>query len=143
MFQSETTIMRETEDREQAAHGACRSIVRVAALLRKEADKVFTAYGLSAPQYGILRQLDECGRMPQSELGKRLWVSLGNVTGLVDKLVAAGYVRRVGLRGDRRVTLAELTDKGREALKVLHPAHREWLLRMTAGLDVTELHNSL
>jgi len=106
---------------------------------RRELERVFAGSGLSGPQFGILCQLDADGSMPLSELGNRLWVSWANVTGLVDKLAAAGYVRRIRLRRDRRVVLAELTEKGRDAISELRPLHRDCLMRFTAGLDVTEM----
>jgi len=124
---------------EEAAFGACRSIIRSAVLLRKELHKVFSAAGLSGPQFGILNELDKHGRMPLSELGKRLWVSCGDVTGLVDKLVAAGHVRRIRLRKDRRVILADLTDQGRDLIGKLRPVHYQCLLRLTAQFQEPEL----
>jgi MarR family transcriptional regulator, 2-MHQ and catechol-resistance regulon repressor len=129
------------DPREQAVLGVCRDIIRTASALRKELDRVFSDAGLSGPQFGILSQLETLGSMPLGELGKRLWVSCGNVTGLVDKLVAAGYVRRVRLRKDRRVVRAELTDKGTELIRELIPRHRECVLRFTAGLADSELQN--
>jgi MarR family transcriptional regulator, 2-MHQ and catechol-resistance regulon repressor len=123
--------------REKIAEETCRSIVRAASLLRKDLDKV--SAGITGPQFGILVQLVSYGKMPLGELGKRLWVTCGNVTGLVDKLVAAGYVRRTRLRTDRRVILAEITERGRNIVSELRPVHREHFLRFTSALSEDEL----
>jgi MarR family 2-MHQ and catechol resistance regulon transcriptional repressor len=125
--------------RHDTAIDTCRSIVRAASLLRKDLDKVFAGAGLSGPQFGILVQLDSLGKMPLGDLGKRLWVSCGNVTGLVDKLVASGYVMRTRDRSDRRVVFAELTEKGRTVLRELRPVHLDHILRFTSALDGAEL----
>lgn len=117
----------------------CCNIARAAAALRKDIDIVLGPAGLSGPQFGILLHLETAGSMPLNELGKRLWVTCGNVTGLVDKLVAAGYVRRTRLRNDRRVILAELTDIGREVVANLRPIHRKRLAHFTSGLSELEL----
>lgn len=127
------------DPRDKAIAGACRSILQTSALLRKELDKVLTVAGLTGPQFGILIQLDSYGSMPLHELGERLWVSCGNVTGLVDKLDASGYVRRIRLDSDRRVILAELTEKGREMMRELRPLHSNCLANFASGLSVDEL----
>jgi DNA-binding MarR family transcriptional regulator len=125
--------------RDEAAVAVYRSIVRAAVLLRRESDRILSPAGLTGPQFAVLSQLDAGGRMPLGELGKRLWVSCGNVTGLVDKLSSAGLVRRTRLRADRRVVLAELTEKGRKLIAELRPIYREQAARMAAGLDESEL----
>jgi DNA-binding MarR family transcriptional regulator len=126
------------DSREESAIGVCRSIIRSAAALRRELDKALSPFGLSGPQFGILYQLETRGSMPLGELGKHLWVSCGNVTGLVDKLVEAGYVERIRPGNDRRVALAELTDKGRDTMRILRPSHRECVLRLTSKLDASD-----
>ena len=127
------------DTRETAAFEACRGVIRASLLLRRELDKVFSAAGLTGPQFGLLHAMETHGPVPLSELGKRMRVSGGDVTGLVDKLVAAGYVRRARQRKDRRVVVAELTEDGREVLRELRPLHSECLGRLTIGLDEDEL----
>jgi DNA-binding MarR family transcriptional regulator len=127
------------DTREHYALGVCRNIIRTSALLRRDLDKILSAVGISGPQFGILSQLEKYGSMPLSELGKRLWVTGGNVTGLVDRLVSAGYVRRIRSDSDRRVILAELTDEGRELTLELRPRHQEYLVRFTSALSESEL----
>jgi len=126
--------------REEVVAGTCQNIIKAAGMLRKDLDSVLSAAGISGPQFGILSQLEAYGSMPLSELGKRLWVSCGNVTGLIDRLVAAGYVRRIRLNTDRRVILAEITDRGKTIMRELHPVHIERLARFTSALDEDELN---
>jgi DNA-binding MarR family transcriptional regulator len=49
-----------------------------------------------------------------SDLGEELGVTPRNVTKLVDELEAEGLVRRLPHPSDRRATLIELTERGRE-----------------------------
>ena len=129
-----------THNSESLSVIVCRDIVRAAAALRKYADADLGPAGLSGPQFGILRQLELAGAMPLSELGRRLWVTCGNVTGLVDRLVAAGHVRRTRDDVDRRVVLAELTDQGREIVGRLTPVVLDRLTQFTSALTETQLH---
>ena len=50
--------------------------------------------------------------MTMTELSRFLMVSNGNVTGIVDRLVAEGLVVRLAHEGDRRATFVRLTPKG-------------------------------
>ena len=127
------------DQREEAAFRACRNLIKAAVVVRRELDNVFASAGISGPQFGILMLLDTHGSMALGELGKRLWVSCGDVTGLVGKLVAAGYVRRARQPNDRRVIIADLTDEGRRLICELRPLHAECLARITVGMDEPDL----
>ncbi len=59
-----------------------------------------------------------------SQVGAGLGVTARNVTSLVDRLEAGRFVRRVPHPSDRRVTLLELTDRGRTLNRRLFATHR-------------------
>jgi DNA-binding MarR family transcriptional regulator len=54
--------------------------------------------------------------LPLSVVGQRLQVHPTSVTNTVDRLEAQGFVRRVPHPTDRRTTLAEIADAGREVV---------------------------
>ena len=56
------------------------------------------------------------GRMTPRDLGRRLMISSGTLTSMLDRLQDGGYVVRVPNPTDRRSLLIELTDKGRTSL---------------------------
>ena len=62
-----------------------------------------------------------------SELSRRLMVTNGNLTGLVERLVAEGLVSRAALASDRRTQIVRLTPAGRRALHTMTPAHERWI----------------
>jgi MarR family transcriptional regulator, organic hydroperoxide resistance regulator len=70
--------------------------------------------GLSVPQFDLLSTLSEREGITQSELAERLYVTKGNVSGLVDRLVEAGMVERRAIANDRRSYALHLTDRGRD-----------------------------
>ncbi len=70
--------------------------------------------GLSVPQFDLLSTLSEREGITQSELAERLYVTKGNVSGLVDRLVEAGMVERRAIANDRRSYALHLTDLGRD-----------------------------
>jgi MarR family transcriptional regulator, organic hydroperoxide resistance regulator len=70
--------------------------------------------GLSIPQFDVLSTLTEQEGLSQSDLAQRLYVTKGNVSGLIDRLVEAGYVERRSAPGDRRSNALFLTAEGRQ-----------------------------
>jgi len=71
--------------------------------------------GLSIPQFDVLSTLTEQQGLSQSDLAARLYVTKGNVSGLIDRLVEAGLVERRSAPGDRRSNAVFLTPEGRKA----------------------------
>lgn len=72
------------------------------------------AIGLSIPQFDLVSTLTEREGLTQQELAQRLYVTKGNVSGLVDRLVQAGLVERRPIPDDRRSHALHLTEKGRD-----------------------------
>ena len=69
---------------------------------------------LSPVQGIVLRRLDPSRPTPMSELAEALDCDASNVTGLVDRLEARGFVERRAAPGDRRVRTLVLTPTGTE-----------------------------
>ena len=61
--------------------------------------------------------------LPSAELSRRLLVTAGNITGLVDRMERIGWVRRVRDAEDRRSTRVQLTEAGRKKAAMLMPRH--------------------
>jgi DNA-binding MarR family transcriptional regulator len=72
------------------------------------------AIGLSIPQFDVLSTLTQEEGVTQQALAERLYVTKGNVSGLIDRLVEAGLVERHPLPGDRRSHALHLTARGHD-----------------------------
>ena len=113
---------RQWEDRawdEPAAMAAATSIVRAQQLVLAAVDGALRPLGLTFARYEalVLLAFTRSGSLPLGKMGERLMVHPTSVTGIVDRLEADGLVRRVLHRDDRRITLCEITDAGRELLR--------------------------
>jgi MarR family transcriptional regulator, organic hydroperoxide resistance regulator len=93
--------------------------------------------GLSIPQFDVLSTLTEQEGLSQSDLAERLYVTKGNVSGLIDRLVDAGYVERRNAPGDRRSNALFLTRAGRniaeEGIRLQKSFVSETLGQLPAG----------
>ncbi len=70
--------------------------------------------GIGATDLDALEHLEADGPLTQSQLGDRLSLTSGAITMLVDRLEAAGWVRRTPHPSDRRYTLVELSAQAQE-----------------------------
>jgi DNA-binding MarR family transcriptional regulator len=93
-------------------------------------------FGTTLPQFDLMAQLDrERDGLRLGELSRRMMVTNGNVTGLVDRLESEGLILRESADGDRRVTIARLTPRGQETFAAMARAHEGWLRDMFADVD--------
>ena len=69
--------------------------------------------GLSVPQCDVLTTLTEREGISQQDLAARLYVTKGNISGLIDRLEAAKLIERRSIEGDRRSHAIFLTPQGR------------------------------
>lgn len=69
---------------------------------------------LSLPQCDVLATLSQQEGLNQQELAERLHVTKGNISGLIDRMAAAGLVERRATEGDKRAYSLYLTNEGRK-----------------------------
>jgi len=104
-------------------------------LAREEGAK----HGISPTQLNVIKLLDEIGDLSLSELGRRIAAQNSTVTGIVDRMVAAGLVAREQSATDRRVWRIKLTAEGGKVAKRVEVAPWELLQRAVAALPPAEL----
>ncbi|MRH88924.1 MarR family transcriptional regulator [Nocardia sp. SYP-A9097] len=95
---------------------AVTSLVRAQQIVMARVDEALKPSGLTFSRYELLMLLSfsKTGALPMAVASARLQVHPTSVTNTVDRLEAAGLVKRVPHPSDRRATLIEITDAGRE-----------------------------
>lgn len=98
------------------------TLLRTSDFLRDRTEKSLKQWGISPEQFNILRILRGTPQgLPTLEVGARM-VSRGcNISRLVNKLVAKGYVKRERVKNDRRIIVLMITEKGMSVLKGAAP----------------------
>jgi DNA-binding MarR family transcriptional regulator len=94
--------------------------------------------GMTYPRMRLIHQIAEDGPQIMSELRDRLGVSARNVTVLVDGLERDGFVLRVPHPADRRATVIELTEQGRDIHRAVYAAHADRARALFATLKPTD-----
>lgn len=95
---------------------AVTSIMRVQQILQSAVDSALRPHGLTFARYEalVLLTFSRKGSLPMRVMGERLQLHPTSVTNIVDRLEGDGLVKRTPHPTDRRTTLAEITEAGRE-----------------------------
>ena len=98
------------------------------------------SYDFTLPRFDILAQLDKApDGLVLGEVSQRLMVSAGNITAIVDRLVADGLITRSPAAHDRRMQVVRMTRGGRAAFGAMAEAHGGWIGDMFADLDAGDI----
>ncbi|MFL5386468.1 MAG: MarR family winged helix-turn-helix transcriptional regulator [Longimicrobiaceae bacterium] len=133
---------------EQEAH---LSIERTAAILGHAVAEVLKPYGITRTQYNALRILRGAGEtgLCRNEVRERLVAQVPDASRLLDRMEAAGLIRRERDTADRRFVTTRITAEGlrvvgeldgpidalhRRRLGVLDASELETLIRLLARL---------
>jgi DNA-binding MarR family transcriptional regulator len=115
-------------------------IVRLAEKFKRVHSAVFRKFGLSFPQYNVLRVLEasQGGKNKIGDVGKIMIVPVANLTGIAKRLEKEGFIKKKSDPTDDRVTILEITLKGRKSLKSIEKEKDEWLEAMLKNLSENE-----
>jgi len=92
-------------------------------------------FGITLPRFDLMSQLERHPEgLKMNELSRRMMVTGGNVTGIVDQLGKEGLVERVVEPADRRAFRVRLTRAGDKAFAEMARAHEEWVVELLARL---------
>lgn len=116
-------------------------VVEAEAGLRTGFERQLDELGLSMQWFEVLIRLTRTPghRLRMSDLAAQTTLSASGLTRAVDRLEAAGLVRREACPSDRRGAFAALTDAGEARLLEALPIHVAQLEEAFAGFDPDEL----
>jgi DNA-binding MarR family transcriptional regulator len=116
------------------------AVLSTADAFLRESQRLFRPLGLSGAQFNVLNLLaDAEDGVSQRELGDRLLVDRSNVTGLLDRMEKAGWVRRADHPADRRIYLVTLTPAGRALWAKANAVYLDVVAQVTVGLSAKRM----
>ena len=113
-------------------------LARAYGAVSKQAELDIARHGLTGMEFGILEVLHHKGPLLLGEIQRKVLVTSGGITYLVDKLEAKGLVERQECPEDRRARYAALTAAGATLIRKIFPAHAKVLAQVLSGLDTDE-----
>jgi DNA-binding MarR family transcriptional regulator len=103
------------------------ALVKASEGYKKDCDCIYKNYGLTFSQYNALRVLNNSknGQNTVTTTSKIMLVSGPNMTGIAKRLEKRGFINRKGDSEDERITILEITPKGRRVINNIKKAHEE------------------
>jgi DNA-binding MarR family transcriptional regulator len=90
------------------------------------------------PRFDLLANLEREDGQTLAALSRRMLVTAGNLTGLVDRAERDGVVERRPDPSDRRLSRVYLTERGRELVQAVLPTHAQHVTDLLSALDAGE-----
>ncbi len=96
-------------------------------------------FGITLPRFDLMAQLErEPAGLAMGEVSRRMMVTGGNVTTIVDQLEREQLVQRLTVPGDRRSYRLTLTEAGHNTFATMAQAHQAWVRELLSPLSAKE-----
>jgi len=94
---------------------------------------------LSPVQFFLLKFVHRRGICTPSEIAGEFGITLGAVTGLIDRLLKTGLIRRGRSDEDRRLVLISLTDSGKEIIDLFEGDRVKKVSRLAERFGISDI----
>ena len=101
-------------------------------------NKHISTFKLNPTEFAVLELLYHKGDQPLQQIGGKILLASGSITYVVDKLEQKGLLVRKACPKDRRVTHAQITDKGKQLIEEIFPPHEERINEIVSVLTDEE-----
>lgn len=109
-------------------------LLELVVLVNEDMTQSLAREGLTVSRAHVLWELRQRGPTTQSILAEAMDVSARNITGLVDGLVATGFVTREPHPRDRRAFSVTFTERGARTAEALKQGQQEFAHLLFAGM---------
>jgi DNA-binding MarR family transcriptional regulator len=107
-------------------------------------ERLRASFETTLPRFDVMAALARADRgLTMTALSRQLLVSNGNVTGIVERLVADRLVFRTDEIGDKRSIRVCLTPKGRTEFAAIANEHENWVADLLGKLDASDVSSML
>ena len=124
-------------------HASLRLWLRLLSCTTRVEDKIRQklreSFEITLPRFDLMAQLERHpDGLSMGELSRRMMVTGGNITTIVDQLEKEKLVLREVGANDRRSFTVKLTQAGKDAFTNMAIAHEAWVADMFEGLSVDQ-----
>ena len=111
--------------------------------VNEHVNKQIQRFGLNPTEFAVLELLYHKGDQPLQQIGGKILLASGSMTYVIDKLEKKEYIRRVACPNDRRVTFAQITEKGSKFIEQVFPSHKNEIDRIMSALSEEEKESAI
>lgn len=120
-----------------------RKLLQIGAYLQKTGARVTKEYGLTQQQFVVLNEIVEKRTVNQKQLVGELLFEKSNVSKIVKKLNDLGFIDITLSKGDARVTILSVTNKGEDIRKKCLDRLNELSIEWLDSLGENDIENAL
>lgn len=113
-------------------------LARAYGTFARHSAKDIERYGVTPPQFSVIETLGHLGPLTMGELGRKMLVTGGCVTVIVDNLEESGLVERVRDPADRRIVHVRLTPAGTRRFREMFTQHAQRIAELASVLTASE-----
>jgi DNA-binding MarR family transcriptional regulator len=137
---SETKVAESPDDHRSELHLWLRLLTCTTLIESEVRRRLREEFDFTLPRFDLLAQLEKAeDGLVLGELSKRMMVSAGNITALVERLVESGYITRTASPSDKRVQIIKMTPMGHDAFARMAKQHGDWIAGLFEGLGAPEI----
>lgn len=113
----------------------CRTFAGLSSAVKKD----IKSHGLSLSEFETLELLYHKGPQTIQLIGKKVLLTSGSMTYVVDQMVKKGLVRRQSCEADRRATYVEIEEQGTALMKKIFPEHKRLISELFSALSSEQI----
>lgn len=103
----------------------------------------YNVHGLGMTHGRMLIILAQSGAQKASALAEQLLITSGGVTGIADRLIELGYVKRERGEQDRRVVMLDITDEGLKIVNLIETIRSKMMHKLFDGMSIADMELGL
>jgi DNA-binding MarR family transcriptional regulator len=101
--------------------------------------RLASQFKTTLPRFDLMAQLERSPEgLQMGELSRRMLVTGGNVTGIVDQLERSGLIVRAADPEDRRAYRVKLTKDGQRQFAKMAAEHESWIVELFDGIGIRD-----
>jgi len=118
-------------------------LLKASQIINNKVKKDMLNYGVNPTEFAVMELLYSKGRQPIQQIGNKILLASSSTTYVIDKLVEKGFVTRNSCLEDKRITFADLSNKGIEFMEESFPKHRIAINELFDHLSEVEKEQSI
>lgn len=127
---------------ERALH-LFRVLARCTKSVMEQSHQDILKQGMKPSEFAVLELLYHKGPTPLGDIARRILLTTGGVTHVVDQLEKKQLLKRIACEKDRRVLYADLTEAGRKKMEMIFPDHAACITQAVSGLNAEEQEQAI